>query len=130
MQEIIKEQYFPYRNLTKEERDHYLDLISRIHYIDGSYELVDLSLVGDTFTGDIINDGHVKFIKGYILHHNNKELVHTEFYRPDEVVGETPSIATTDTFRTKNGVTTRSTLYNDGRYYEAILDSEKCYVKK
>lgn len=136
--EIIFEQYFPYRNLTIDERNFIINLIINSKEVDDSeisinnkyssrYGLDYLSLIKDKigvrFEGIISNENETRMINGYLTKLFNKYTIYMNVYRCSDVLeDEDKEYSVIDEYVFKNSRVVRKTRYTDGKYFEADVD--------
>ena len=136
--EIIFEQYFPYRNLSKEERNFLINLILNCKDVNDSeiiindkcehmYDLNYLNLVKDNnvirYEAIVSNSSENRLLNGFIKKHNNKYIVVTNVYRCSDVIDEDDKeYKIIDEFVYKNDKIYRRSRYQDGRYFESEVD--------
>jgi hypothetical protein len=151
-EEILIEQYFPYMNMEKEQRDFYINLLLNSKEVTDSefnlnsysspqYDLVFISLKNDgkliRFDGAISNGEENKLIEGAIIRRGNKYFVFSNLFRLFELVhDDKKEYDVIDEFRFKDGGVLRKTTYSDKRYFESTVtlkssdELEEYYRKK
>lgn len=136
--EIFFEQYFPYQNMNRDDRNFYINLIlhtkdvseSEILLNDNSsskYDLLFLNLSRESydrvrFDGGISNENENRMIYGDIIKAGNKYFVKTFVYRfNDSLLDDNKEYYVTDEFVFKNDRVYRRSKYIK-EYYESEID--------
>ena len=134
--EILLEQYFPYKNMTIEERNYCINLILHTKDVDESevslnknsycnFDLLFLHLSKESnyirFDGATYNDDENRMIYGDIVRVGNKIFIKTNVYRCNDVLYDNNEYSVVDEFVFKNGKILRKTRYNSS-YHEAEIE--------
>ncbi len=135
--EILLEQYFPYRNMTIDERNLCINLLlntkdisdSEIYirdYASPVYDILFMNLNKNEmgavrFDGATYSDYENRLVSGYIVRSGNKYLIKTDVYRFNDVLQEEEKeYSVTDEFVFKNGKVYRRSRYSEGcDYFES-----------
>ena len=137
--EILLEQYFPYKNLTLKERTYCINLLLNSKELNESevgvgehynprFDLVFLSLDRKNdiilFDGAIANNEENRMMYGEILKRGSKIVMMNTIYRLSDMYDENKEFTIIEGYSFKDGHITRSTLYEDKAYFESELDPD------
>ena len=128
--EILIEQYFPYRNMTIDERNLCINLLlntkdicdSEISINEHSSSIYDILFMNLSkteegairFDGATYNDDENMLISWFFVRSNNKYYVRTDVFRFNDVLQEEDKeYSITDEFIFKNGKVYRRSRYTD-----------------
>ena len=138
-EEIQLEQLFSYKNMNKNERDFYINLIlnskelteSEYNYNKNSspiYDLVFLALENKgnyaVFYGAVSNGEENKVIEGSIVKKGKRFFVINNFYRLFELINEEEDVKeynVVDEFAFNSKRLKRKTMYGDKKLYETDI---------
>ncbi len=136
--EILLEQNFPYRNMEKEDRNFYINLLLHTKdvcdsdiYINknglSNYDLLFLNLVKTNgivrFDGATYNEYESRLISGYIIRKGNKYFIETNVYRCNDVIDDDDKeYSAYDEFIFKDSRIIRKSRYDSSTYSEAEIE--------
>ena len=135
--EILFEQYFSYKGMTRDQRNFYINLLLHTKEIESSevylnnnssskYDLQFLNLSEEDyvikFDGAISNESENRMIFGDIINMGNKLFVRMNIYRCNDLIyGDNKEYSVIDEFVFKNERIIRKSRYDSG-YFEAEVD--------
>lgn len=134
--EIFFEQYFPYKNMNREDRNFYINLILHTKDVSNSevllndnapskYDLYFLNLARVSyekvvFEGGISNSSEIRMIDGEIIKVGNKFFINTFVYRfSDSLCEGSKEYYVKDEFVFKN-----DRVYRRSKYHENYFEDE------
>ena len=150
--QILSEEFFPYMDMTIEERNFYLNLLLHTKEISDSqnnvsnnsntsYDIEYLNLVyilGKKnkenslikFEGTITNKDENRIIRGRIFKNKNTFTVKTYFYRTSGYIEEDDSdYLVIDEFNISKDKTTRISMYEDKTFEEEVTLSTESEIE-